>query len=647
MSLLSYNPLVMLSRSQVTHTTKPTPTTKPTQMLPKNKQSLTTKQTQMSPTVKLSPTVKVEPTVQVEPAYNYLPSIDALCEKYNVTYTYDKDAIGDATGIGDILFRMLCIKYKLIPAVFTINLTWFTELYYSTDPINQLEFRLQLLRDLCKYNDIPSSCIKYVFAAKKIPNNIFPYESITNFKLNIAVPNTIRPSSEYIIFHTKCRHTSAENYAQLKADIKTFCATFKSDYTIIIMGERTFPTTAETIAHNITTVYTELLHLHTLNTVEDKSVPIIYTNLDYDTYTQDIDLIQHAKYNICFGLGGQLCTSLLFSKSTVFYCKVYSPFNSEYLNDNNHYQFSTTKDLFTFIRDTNTSHISPSLNRAHIRSFNRNTRPIEITPHIGIGDLIIIKLIEQTWGLLISKINISTKMISTYSMDFVSQITLLKNIIALLFPTTAIALTKKDSDFTTFCAQYPITTEMYLYDSLNPKLVRYTKKYSDCIVFHTKVNHVHFMDRFNMEILPALTSFFTSFKTKKQIIILGERIIGRTTSTRVTKCQTIYNELLLLNTNNTVIDLTKGVLTEGVVFDEFLDDISIINNSACNITFGNGGPFVITSAFAKNRVALIPYVNECTNGPLCKLINTSICTSVAELETRLSIYQEPGALTSK
>ena len=146
------------------------------------------------------------------------------------------------------------------------------------------------------------------------------------------------------------------------------------------------------------------------------------------------------------------------------------------------------------------------------------------------------------------------------------------------------------------------------------------------------------MDRFNTEILPALKVFFASFKTTKQIIILGERVVGINASTLVTKCRSIYNELLLLSLNNTVIDLTKEVLTEGTDFDNFLDDISIINNSVCNITFGNGGPFVIASAFSKHRVALIPYLYECDSAQKCKILNSSICTSVDELEQHLSQF---------
>ena len=60
---------------------------------------------------------------------------------------YDNNLQGMATGIGDILFSFLCIKNNLMPSPFYFNLTWFIQLYYMSDPINQLEFRIKLINE--------------------------------------------------------------------------------------------------------------------------------------------------------------------------------------------------------------------------------------------------------------------------------------------------------------------------------------------------------------------------------------------------------------------------------------------------------------------------------------------------------------------
>jgi hypothetical protein len=114
------------------------------------------------------------------------------------------------------------------------------------------------------------------------------------------------------------------------------------------MGERTYPTTEEVIQHGITTIYTELLDLSSNNTIQDMTVDNIHNNLSYERYKKDISIISNAKYNICFGLGGQLCTSLIFGKSTIFFGKE-KFFNDQHLNNNNHYHFTDLQLLFKHI----------------------------------------------------------------------------------------------------------------------------------------------------------------------------------------------------------------------------------------------------------------------------------------------------------
>ena len=270
-----------------------------------------------------------------------------LCNKYNINTQY-LNIKCDATGIGDILFRILGIKNNLITTPFYINLNYFTKPYYKMDPINQLEFRIRLILDILKYNNIDNKRIQFVFSDNYDISQEIPYDLIENFNLDFEQYN--HNSEEYIIVHTKCRHSSQENYKILKENIKLFCKNNTFKYKIIIMGERVFPHTEEVDMHGITTVYNELLELKNNNDIIDKSIENIYSNLDYDNYKNDIKLIQNAKYNICFGLGGQLCTSIIFGKSTIVYCNVFQMLNTNNFKKNNFYLTNIT-DFLNLIKE--------------------------------------------------------------------------------------------------------------------------------------------------------------------------------------------------------------------------------------------------------------------------------------------------------
>jgi hypothetical protein len=279
-----------------------------------------------------------------------------ICEKYNVNIEpFLSDIVCDAMGIGDILLHLVCIKNKLLSIPFYINLSYFTQPYYNMEPINQLEFRIKLIKDVIRYNEIPEEMVVFIFSINSYINESMPYNLIENYNLKFDINETIDIKdaigyNEYIIFHTKCRHTINENYLFFKEKYKQFCGTHKSKYKIIIMGERIFPHTEEVDIHGITTIYSELLELKKHNDIIDNSIEIIYSNLNYDNYKNDINLIKNAKYNICFGLGGQLCTSVVFGKSTIVYCGFNQILNTINFKKNNFY-FDNTDDFFKLIKE--------------------------------------------------------------------------------------------------------------------------------------------------------------------------------------------------------------------------------------------------------------------------------------------------------
>ena len=284
-----------------------------------------------------------------------------LCNKYELKYYYLNRPC-NATGIGDILFYYLGIKNNIFLEPFYFNLNYFSKLYYKQNPINQLEFRIKLILDLLKFNNISSEMIQFVFSDnyhQKVVNcHEYKLYSDFNLQINDTIYENenkeylykINNNEEYIIFHTKCRHLIYEDYPLLKSTIKNFCNKHKSNFKIIIMGERTFPDTEEAYEHGITTIYNELMELKNCNNIIDLTIENIYSNLDYENYKKDIQLIKNAKFNICFGLGGQFCSSVIFGKSTIVYCKVLDLLNTDNFNKHNYY-FSNLNECLNLIKE--------------------------------------------------------------------------------------------------------------------------------------------------------------------------------------------------------------------------------------------------------------------------------------------------------
>jgi hypothetical protein len=231
---------------------------------------------------------------------------------------------------------------------------------------------------------------------------------------------------------------------------------------------------------------------------------------------------------------------------------------------------------------------------------------MNITPHLGIGDLLFIKMKQISHNLNIDCININSNLILQYCENYELKINFITQFIKLLFNDTKICINNNQNDNNIFDG-YPIYNS-YIYNNIILKPITIT--YSDYIIFHTKMRHDGLMDKFNNELLSSLMIFLENFKTSKTIIILGERIIGENLETKIHKTISLYSNLLLLNKNNNVIDLTNDILTCGNSdFNQFLLEIELINKALCNITFGIGGPFNLCKAFSKNNVSFIPFLS--------------------------------------
>ena len=285
-----------------------------------------------------------------------------ICEKYNFTITNDDSLICDAMGIGDILFRFSCINHKFIQKKFVINLWYFSNYFidghfYYENPLNQLEFRIKLINDIVNNNtNLSLNDVIYVYNYPlEDINQKLPYESMNKFYLELGKNDKQQEEEEYIIFHTKCRHNKTEDYGYLKERLRLFFRNFISKYKVYIMGEQDFPDTLENIScqHGITTVYKELLEIKNNNpNVQDITLKELYNNLDYENYKKDVMLIKNAKYNICFGQGGQLCSSIILGKSSIFYYKIQNiHLNKTSLQCNVHYYCDTIDSFLNTINE--------------------------------------------------------------------------------------------------------------------------------------------------------------------------------------------------------------------------------------------------------------------------------------------------------
>ena len=87
-----------------------------------------------------------------------------LCNANNIQITHDNTLMGSATGIGDILLKFANMKHTSDSTPFCLNLEWFTRPYHIMNPINQLEFRIKLIRELCESNNIPNNMVKFIYS---------------------------------------------------------------------------------------------------------------------------------------------------------------------------------------------------------------------------------------------------------------------------------------------------------------------------------------------------------------------------------------------------------------------------------------------------------------------------------------------------
>jgi len=147
------------------------------------------------------------------------------------------------------------------------------------------------------------------------------------------------------------------------------------------------------------------------------------------------------------------------------------------------------------------------------------------------------------------------------------------------------------------------------------------------IVFHTKFreNSSKMSLEFQKNKLPILCDYWSRFKTKYLIIIIGDRKIEQNYEAQYHKVISLYEQLLLLKNNNKVLDLTEEFLYSGQDNDGFLRDVGIIKDADVNITFGLGGNFCLSKFLSKKMIGFT-YKTE-LNPKLLTDVDTDFITS--------------------
>jgi len=288
-----------------------------------------------------------------------MENIVNMCNKYDIKIIYNNKLFGKAMGIGDLLFNVKCMSLNILKKPIYINLIYFIDNKAYPEPLNALEFRIKLLKELLNNNEgVCENDVQYIYSTNKFTCQELNWEKIISFNLNLdfSMCKEIEyKNTEYVIFHTKLRLVGGQNYDSYKKIISKYLAILKSKYTIILLGEKIMPETHEAKVQGITTIYNELLNLKNNNNIIDKTKDNIYNNLNFDDYKNDLLLIKNAKYNISFGLGGQLCSSFMFGKSTLFYYFKNAPYINRIIKNlslNNNLCFDDQKLFLEFITKT-------------------------------------------------------------------------------------------------------------------------------------------------------------------------------------------------------------------------------------------------------------------------------------------------------
>lgn len=157
---------------------------------------------------------------------------------------------------------------------------------------------------------------------------------IKHLKLNRKQTNLkkyfdLRPilNEKYLVFHTKSRFGSGIkiDYIKLRESIEKFCKTFKSKYTIVLIGDKKIHDTSYNGAKNIRTqfgiftIYNQLLFLKNNNKVIDMTCDDLVASPGQESFERDVRIISNSECSIGIGWGGNFSMTWAVSEKFCFF----------------------------------------------------------------------------------------------------------------------------------------------------------------------------------------------------------------------------------------------------------------------------------------------------------------------------------------
>jgi hypothetical protein len=232
---------------------------------------------------------------------------------------------------------------------------------------------------------------------------------------------------------------------------------------------------------------------------------------------------------------------------------------------------------------------------------------MEIAPYLGIGDILIWKIYSYYENIDIKQIIISLDNIYIYRTHPTEYLDFIQYLINKLFMNVPIKyMENAECKYPNFTRKI---TNPLIYNLISFNTI-YTIPYSNYIIFHTKLRIPEEGLEYFINNYKKIYDYIKILKTKKTILLLGERTIDTNIETYIHNIKSIYPLLLELKAHNNVIDLTKETIHNANTIEDFEKDSQLIHNAECNITMGYGGNFVLSTAIAKYTIAYTPFCDS-------------------------------------
>jgi len=217
-----------------------------------------------------------------------------------------------------------------------------------------------------------------------------------------------------------------------------------------------------------------------------------------------------------------------------------------------------------------------------------------VTPNLGIGDILILKMYEINNSVLFDHFLIRMELIRNNRLNVENYKDFIVKLIIKLFNNPRIDFIESGGgDFYISSMNKYYIADRYNFSYIYPNL---KKDYRPHVVFHTKARFDHCYNAY-LEAIPQLIDFFSHLISNYDIYILGERQLENNFEVKQHNITSYYQILLNLKNNNQVIDLTKDGLYSDNSIENFEYEVQLMNAASLNIGLGWGGPMNISLAF--------------------------------------------------